>query len=686
MKRPYPAPYWLASDLIGHGFSAEVWDVARAAFGRMLDRDFLEGVHEAMTARRDAFEKQAELSPEDAATYRSLLSMIVRMRLVLENHEEVTRAGSRDELLFRENVPIISILTPLAEDFFFASSARYMEVTASMRTVEGIRELLASPDVVRYRDFIRPMVKEMIERRRPRLVGLSFTFPHHALSVLVLAHEIAAIDPSIHITVGGQMVSYLERHEALQLLHEDVGFHSVTYFIGEDALGAIVRALRDGEPLPELPNVWYRGTPAEGLVRPRYNPPPPRGHLGSYRLPEKDLLGIPPAVRPTVWIPVMQAIGCYWGRCTFCDSRTQNGTNALYSPRAEDELLADIAYYYELGFRRMYIVTDSLPPKPALAIAKGVLERNMQIQWSSFFKIDRRWDVETLSAMARAGYQLPMIGMEHANDRVLKLIDKGYDQAGIVSFFDRVREAGFTPAWMLLILNLPTSTKAENLEVVDFIAKHADRVGWVSYSPFEVVRNTPMSREPAKFGLRLAEDDDPTAFGPRRNTMYVHRYHDDSGMTAAETTEVRQAFDDMIYGYVLKGLYGGLGTVLLGEEAPPLLDGYRFGFSPAAHLATDVVRFTRDGRRSEDESYYLLGTLSTSYEPNEVPADTYEVLRAVGGRELDVPELTQLLRDTLGYEASEEDVVELVRMLVRERYLAYVRSPAGRVCLRGETR
>ncbi|MCC6749147.1 MAG: radical SAM protein [Deltaproteobacteria bacterium] len=677
MRQPYSAAHWLASDLIGQGLSAEVWDVNRAAFARMLDRDFLQAEYASLEARRSALEAQSSLSPDGVRDYNSLVSNLAWLRLILDNYEECVGRHPRDELLYQENVPAVGLLNQFAQEFLFASADQYTEVTAIMRSVDEIRDLLRRPDVVRYREFLRPMIREMIATRRPRLVGLSFSFQQQALSCLVLAHEIAAIDPTIHVTIGGQIVSYLRRDEALHLLSEDVGFHSVVYYIGEDALVAMVRALHDGKPPPELPNVWYRGAPKEGPERPHYNPPPPRQHLGRYRVPDAFLAEIPRAVRDVAWLPVLQAIGCYWGRCTFCDTRTQNGTNALYAPRAEKDILADIDFYYELGFRRFYIVTDSLPPKPALTLAKAILARGIDIKWTSFFKIDRRWDVETLSALAQAGYQMPMVGMEHANDRVLKLIDKGYDRAGIVSFFDLLRQANFPPASILTILNLPTSTREENLEVVAFVEEHADRVRRFSYSPFEVVRNTPMARNPPAFGFRVADDADPTALGPPRNTIVLHRYHDEAGMTAEETLEVQHAFAALIDRIVKKKRYGGQGALLLDEAALPRFDGYRFGFSPTSHLATDVVRFGPDGQRADETDYLLLATLSASADTKEIPTGTYTLLQAFGGQELSVSELTAGLRDTLGYEASEEEVTELVRMLAGEGYLSYVRSPDG---------
>ncbi len=111
-------------------------------------------------------------------------------------------------------------------------------------------------------------VQQLLRRVKPKLVGLSLKWFHHASRTLLIARTIRRLAPDIHITVGGNSASFWWR----ELLAYDC-IDSVVLGDGEAPLLSLVRR----EPSP--PNVLWRGADGEA---------PHRAPLRSVQGPKSD--------------------------------------------------------------------------------------------------------------------------------------------------------------------------------------------------------------------------------------------------------------------------------------------------------------------------------------------------------------------------------------------------------------
>ncbi len=83
-------------------------------------------------------------------------------------------------------------------------------------------------------------IEQLVRRVRPKLIGLSLKWFHHAARLLVVARTIRRVAPDVHITVGGNSASFWWK----ELLEYDC-FDSVILGDGEVPLLALARGLAD---------------------------------------------------------------------------------------------------------------------------------------------------------------------------------------------------------------------------------------------------------------------------------------------------------------------------------------------------------------------------------------------------------------------------------------------------------
>jgi len=161
--------------------------------------------------------------------------------------------------------------------------------------------------------------------------------------------------------------------------------------------------------------------------RPHHVAPAPGPSLGTLSTPlyGEALLARAPLAR----LGVLQARGCYWGKCDYCDFVEVYKGSPPYRSRDVDLVVADIRHLVErTGVRRFRVITESIPPAFARAFSERLCSEALTVQWSSFIMVDRRFDRDLLLLMAASGCDMLVVGLESMVTRALKLVHKAADR------------------------------------------------------------------------------------------------------------------------------------------------------------------------------------------------------------------------------------------------------------------
>lgn len=404
-------------------------------------------------------------------------------------------------------------------------------------TPQMLRRIDSSdPVVASYSEFYDDLDGSGVAATIPasvRLAGISVPMGPQLVPALLLATHLRTHRRDLRIVLGGPALSLMTPADVATLLTSYPTIDAVVRFDGEQPLLALAEQARSGDWQPaSVPGVSART--ADGVRQTR----PARGlHVNQLPAPRYPRQLIDQLASPV--IGVTQARGCYWGKCDYCDFvELYDGSPPFRGRRPEVfvQELADIIA--ELGVRRFSFITESIPPAFARRMSALIAERGLDLKWTSFAMVDRRFDRETLAAMVESGCEFLVVGMETTITRVLNLVHKSADREENLRFLRDAQAVGMK-LWVNLIPDLPSTTYEEALTALADVEELADCFFAISVFPFEATKSSNVGRDPERFGLRVLSSSDVVG---QSEFALNHLHNSDPAMTEEQRREVHRRY------------------------------------------------------------------------------------------------------------------------------------------------
>ena len=155
------------------------------------------------------------------------------------------------------------------------------------------------------------------------------------------------------------------------------------------------------------------------------------------------------------------ARGCYWHKCAFCDV-TLDYIKSFEMPSAASVVDAMQALAAETGsdVPAFHFTDEAMPPALIARVCREIVKRKFRCRWWGNIRFDNAFTPALAKKMARAGCIAVTGGLECANDRLLKLMNKGITCASAERVLRGFRAAKiFVHAY--LMYDFPTETKIE---------------------------------------------------------------------------------------------------------------------------------------------------------------------------------------------------------------------------------
>ncbi len=204
------------------------------------------------------------------------------------------------------------------------------------------------------------------------------------------------------------------------------------------------------------------------------------------------------------WNKVTLAHGCYWKRCSFCD--TSLDYIARYEPARVALLVDQMSQTVALtGQRGFHLVDEAAPPAALKSLALELLARGLQLSWWGNIRFERAFTPDLCRLLAASGMVAVTGGLEVASDRLLQRMDKGVTVAQVARAAQGFRDAGVM-VHAYLMYGFPTQTDQETLDAAEtvrqlFAAGLLDSAFW---HRFVLTRHAPIARDPAAFSVTVA--------------------------------------------------------------------------------------------------------------------------------------------------------------------------------------
>ena len=325
-------------------------------------------------------------------------------------------------------------------------------------------------------------LKAAMDEVKPDLVGVTCPFPGTLVGAFKIARYVKRRYPGVRLVLGGGYVSTELRemtdrrpYRYFDAFQFDEGYEPLAREIeGSDAVRVevppFVRPCYDGIDWSE----YFDVAETDNFVTNLWN--------------------------SGKWVKLIMARGCYWHKCAFCDVRLPY-IGCFQMPTAM-AIVDCLEAFAQRNLRSFHFVDEAMPPKLIRGVCDEILRRKLEIEWWGNIRFDAAFTPALARKMAKAGCICVTGGLECANDRLLKLMNKGITLSSAEKVLRAFRAAEiFVHAY--LMYDFPTETKAEQKAAERFVRGLA-RKGLVQscfWHRFALTVHSPIARDPEKFGI-----------------------------------------------------------------------------------------------------------------------------------------------------------------------------------------
>jgi hypothetical protein len=508
LNAPYPAIHYLSSFLRSRGIETRAVDHSIELYRAIFSREGIKSAFEAArrkvdeeeNAMDDATSSQLEryLSYEDlylewidglvaflsgrdpAFAHRVARAVELPIGMRAEAFLEARRGkiGTEDSRgLATAMLEDLGDLVSYSLDPSFAT-VRYGErIAQSASSFASVRDALNASPLLR--SAYAPILAAEWSRGKPNFLLVSVPFPGCLLGALACCKSARlAFGDRTRIVLGGGYVS-----TELRDLRDSGIFDYCDYLSFDAGYGSLASILEveSGAPRERLYKTMYRGEDGavvradiEGKGDPSRREEEDR--QGSSIAPDyvdvdfSAYLQVVDSDNPmhrlwsdSPWLKYRLAQGCYWRRCSFCDTELEYVSRFAVAQR--DVLLAAAGSAAERsGLYGLHFVDEAMPMAALLAFAEAnrarVVTGKRPFHYWGNVRFDGSWTLDRCEYLAASGLVAVSGGIEIATESGLEMTDKGFDLAGLVRTLVAMKRSGLL-VHAYLIYGFPGQSRSD---------------------------------------------------------------------------------------------------------------------------------------------------------------------------------------------------------------------------------
>lgn len=395
------------------------------------------------------------------------------------------------------------------------SAATFDEIDRELKAPEGLIE-----------GILLRLLQQKIEAYRPTIVALSVPFPGNLYCAFKCGQWLKKFYPEIKIVMGGGFPNTELRSLTDPRVFDYLDF--ITLDDGEAPLLNLIehldgtRAITDLKRTFALQNgevVYLNGSDSADFSQSDVGVPDYSDFLLDQYLSVIEIVN--PMHRlwsDGRWNKMTLAHGCYWGRCTFCD--TSLDYIKRYEPSAA-QLLCDrieqiIRQTGQIGF---HFVDEAAPPALMRALALEIIRRKITVVWWTNIRFEKSFTYDLCYLLKESGCIAVSGGLEVASDRLLGMINKGVSVAKVAKVTDHFTRAGIM-VHAYLMYGFPTQTAQETIDSLEVVRQlfEAGVVQSGFWHQFAMTAHSPIGLNPSQFKVKI-ENEKPGTFA---NNDLIH--------------------------------------------------------------------------------------------------------------------------------------------------------------------
>ena len=435
--------------------------------------------------------------------------------------------GTRDKAKHLSTLYLedLSDLIKEAIDPHFGFSRYAERLGRSAATFDELEDALFAPD-----SFIDSLLINLLQKKievyEPTLVAISVPFPGNLYSAFKCGQWIKLHYPELKIVMGGGFANTELRSLTDPRVFNYLDF--ITLDDGEAPMLNLIEYCEGKRNKAELKRTFAlengKVVYLNGSTQPDF-PQPETGTPDYMDLQLDTYLSVIEIVNPMHrlwsdgrWNKLTFAHGCYWSRCTFCD--TSLDYIRRYEPISAqivcDRIEEMIGQTGQIGF---HFVDEAAPPVLMRDLALEIIRRKLTVVWWTNIRFEKSFTYDLCLLLKESGCIAVSGGLEVASDRLLNLINKGVSVAQVAKVTDHFTRAGIM-VHAYLMYGFPTQTAQETIDSLEVVRQlfEAGVVQSGFWHQFAMTAHSPIGLNPDQFNVKI-ENEKPGSFA---NNDLIH--------------------------------------------------------------------------------------------------------------------------------------------------------------------
>lgn len=354
------------------------------------------------------------------------------------------------------------------------------------------------------------LLQEKMEAGQPRLVAISVPFPGNLYTSLRCGQWIRKHYPDTKVVMGGGFANTELRSLSDPRVFEFFDF--ITLDDGEAPIELLIEHLDGRRTINELKRTF---TLVDGTVSYINNtactdykqgqvgtPDYSDFHLDRYISAIEVINPMHSLWSDGRWNKLTMAHGCYWGKCTFCDTSLDYIKN--YEPITASLLVDRIEEMIrQTGQNGFHFVDEAAPPSLMKALAIEIIRRKLVVTWWANVRFEKSFSRDLCLLLKTSGCIAVSGGLEVASDRLLQLINKGITVAQVARVTKHFTEAGIM-VHAYLMYGFPTQTEQETIDSLEMVRQlfEAGILGSAFWHLFTMTAHSPVGLQPAAYSVQ----------------------------------------------------------------------------------------------------------------------------------------------------------------------------------------
>jgi hypothetical protein len=354
------------------------------------------------------------------------------------------------------------------------------------------------------------LLEKKIEQQQPKLVALSVPFPGNLYTSLRCGQWIKKNYPGVKVVMGGGFANTELRSLSDPRVFEFYDF--ICLDDGEAPMERLIGHLNGNFGLEDLKRTFTLVNGAVTYFNNAKCTDYRQGQVGTPDYSDFFLDQYISAIEVTNpmhslwsdgrWNKLTMAHGCYWGKCTFCDTSLDYIKN--YEPITAS-LLADRMeeMIKQTGQNGFHFVDEAAPPALMRALAIEIIRRKMVVSWWTNVRFEKSFTRDLCLLLKASGCIAVSGGLEVASDRLLQLINKGITVAQVARVNRHFTEAGIM-VHAYLMYGFPTQTDQETIDSLEMVRQlfEAGILQSAFWHLFTMTAHSPVGLAPETFRVK----------------------------------------------------------------------------------------------------------------------------------------------------------------------------------------